>query len=95
MTTLSPPGHVTPRPTPHSADIQAALERADQLLEEAFPAGRTPRSEEYRAGVLRYLRFALAQIPVLCPYDTATAQADAFLAGIEEGKLIARRKQDR
>lgn len=76
-------------------DIQAAMDRADRLLEDAFPTGRTPRSEEYRAGVLRALLFSLARIPVLCPYDTATAQADAFFAGLEEGKLIARCEQDR
>lgn len=70
-------------------DIQAPRERADRLLEAAFPTGRTPRSDEYRAGVLRALLFSLARIPVLCPYDTATAQADAFFAGLEEGKGLA------
>lgn len=75
--------------------ISAAAERATRLVEDAFPEGRTPRSPEYKSGVYALLLFRFSGRPILCPHDTATAQADAFFAGVEEGKRLVGRLSDR
>lgn len=72
------------------ADRQAARERADRLTEAAFAPGRPTRSPEYIAGVRARLRYAFANDKVVYPYPSGTAAADAFFAGMEEGRLIHR-----
>lgn len=71
-------------------DREAARARADRLTDEAFAPGRCTRSPEYVAGVRARLRFSLAGDPVSNPYPAGTSDADAFWAGCEEGRLIAR-----
>ena len=59
---------------------------AQEVFNEAFPPGRAPRSEAYKRGVLDCLRFRIDDVPeVKCPYDQGTAEADAYLAGVDEG----------
>lgn len=65
---------------------------AQELFKYAFRGQRDKRSDEYKAGVLASLKFRLKEsqrIPV--PYESGTAQSDAFFAGVSEGHQIARK----
>jgi len=71
----------------------ATVARGDAraLFARAFHATRTPRSSAYREGVLVALRFRLGELPAIrCPYAVGSAEADAFHAGADEGREIAR-----
>lgn len=64
---------------------------AEILYQEAFSGPRAPRSPEYMAGVLAALKFRLGEAEGMpLPYPIGTAQVDAWLAGTDEGHLIAR-----
>jgi hypothetical protein len=45
----------------------------------------TPRSAEYRAGLLDVLKFKLQGEPIQCPHRAGTAQFDAYFAGNRHG----------
>lgn len=62
----------------------------DQLYQTAFFNGRTPRSQEYKAGARMALEHRIERKDIEVPYQVGTAAADAFFAGIEEGKIIWR-----
>ena len=62
----------------------------DQLYQTAFYNGRTPRSQEYQAGTRAALEHRIERKDFDMPYQVGTAAADAFFAGIEEGKTIWR-----
>lgn len=72
------------------SDREAARARADRLTDEAFAPGRCFRSPEYVAGVRARLRYSMAGDHVTNPYPVGTSDADAFFAGCDEGRLIAR-----
>jgi hypothetical protein len=60
------------------------------IFTRAFARSRTSRSEEYKRGVLHGLRMQVdGAEPVACPYNTGTAQADAYYAGREEARVLA------
>lgn len=80
------PGHTTPKHIPAAA---AALS-VNQLYQAAFYNGRTPRSHEYKAGARMALEQRIERKDFDMPYQVGTAAADAFFAGIEEGKTIWR-----
>ena len=61
-----------------------------QLYQTAFYNGRTPRSQEYKAGARMALEHRIERKDFDMPYQVGTAAADAFFAGIEEGKNIWR-----
>jgi hypothetical protein len=64
---------------------------ADETFRAAFDNARTPRSPEYKAGVLALLKHKLeGAAPPKCPYQVGTAQADAWFSGTEEGNAILR-----
>ncbi len=65
----------------------------DQLFNAAFSKPRDPRSAEYRAGVRAALAFRIEGAHVSHPYNPATAQDDAFHAGMAEGHAIWRAAQ--
>lgn len=74
---------------PQTADeTRAELDRAQRIVDEAFPVFGTPRSPEYKAGCLAILQYLLAGRPVLCKYDTGSAEHDAFYAGVDAGKWM-------
>lgn len=61
---------------------------ARRLFDEAFSRPREPRSPEYRRGVLDALRYRFGLTETLRlpeAFETGTAAADAWFAGIEEG----------
>jgi len=74
-------------------------EEAGKIVAEAFARPRDPRSEAYKAGVLAAVVYRLGRIDGAiepgargepCPYTPGTAEADAFLAGCDEGHRLAR-----
>lgn len=78
--------------TPHfptsDTEIAAELQRAERVVEEAFPQYGTPHSDEYKAGAKAILQYLLAGKRVLCPYNPATAEHDAYYAGVDAGKRM-------
>lgn len=62
----------------------------DQLMRAAFFNGRTPRSAEYQAGTRMALEQRIERVDIVPPYEAGTAAADAFFAGLAEGKSIWR-----
>lgn len=61
---------------------------AQEMFNAAFAVQRSPRSPEYKAGVLAHLRFALKETGIQNPYTEGTAQSDAWYAGVQESWLI-------
>lgn len=63
---------------------------AQQVFDRAFQPGRAPRSAAYKQGVLECLRVRLdGQQHAKCPYQEGTAEADAYFAGVSEGRELA------
>lgn len=62
----------------------------NQLIEEAFAPSLKllERSPEYVNGARALLLQQIIGKPLACPYLHGTAAADAFFAGIEEGRSI-------
>lgn len=75
-----------PSPTPFNTGALSV----DQLFQAAFQNGRAPRSPEYRAGTRMALEHRIERRDIEQPFDVGTAAADAYFAGIEEGKAIWR-----
>jgi hypothetical protein len=61
---------------------------AQELFNAAFSGHRSPRSPEYKAGVLAHLCFALKETGIHNPYAEGTAQSDAWYAGVQESWII-------
>lgn len=75
--------------SPNSPSIAGALS-VDCLMQAAFFNGRAPRSAEYQAGTRMALEHRIERKDFELPYKVGTAAADAYFAGIEEGKAIWR-----
>jgi hypothetical protein len=74
---------------PHRVIVASDL-TVDQLMQAAFFNGRTPRSPEYKAGTRMALEHRIERADIVPPYQAGTAAADAFFAGLDEGKSIWR-----
>jgi len=61
-----------------------------RMMAATFFEGRQPRSAEYIKGVRDLLVFKLVEKPLKNPYPVATAQADAWYAGVDEGHAVHR-----
>ena len=70
--------------------IESPAALVDRLFNEAFAPGREPRSAEYKAGVRALLDQRVGRGRLACPYPAGTAQADAFYAGADEGRVLWR-----
>ena len=67
------------------------MSKALELFNTLFDGPRDPRSTEYQEGCLYILRRELDGIGKKdCPYHMPSAQADAWLAGCQEGLRQAR-----
>lgn len=66
----------------------------DQLMARAFNRPRTLRSAEYRYGTRAYLEGKFFGRPTTSPFADGTPQADAYYAGIDEGRHIWQRHID-
>ncbi len=66
------------------------MKTVDELMREAFERKpwRSPRSDEYKAGVRAVLEYRINGIRVECPYHSLV-QSDAFYAGTSEGHRLA------
>ena len=63
---------------------------AQAIFDEAFKPGRAPRSDAYKQGVMACLRLRVDGLAYeACPYPEGSAQADAYFAGVEEGRQLA------
>lgn len=62
----------------------------EQLYRDAFHSARDPRSPEYKSGVRAALAFRIEGTPIAREYDPASAQDDAFCAGMVEGHALYR-----
>lgn len=76
--------------TPNQSPARTPALSVDLLYQTAFYNGRTPRSHEYKAGTRMALEHRIERKDFDMPYQVGTAAADAFFAGIEEGKTIWR-----
>jgi hypothetical protein len=88
MPTFTPPRCI-------DSSLQVAKERATRFVEDAFPPGTPPRSEEYKQGMSAFFLFSLAGEKITCPYTEGRADFDAFFAGVDAGRAIARRDADK
>ncbi len=66
------------------------MKTVDELMQEAFDRKpwRSPRSDEYKAGVRAVLEYRINGVRVECPYHSLV-QSDAFYAGTSEGHRLA------
>lgn len=63
---------------------------AQRVFDKAFTPVRTERSAAYKQGVLQCLQVRLdGAAHRECPYAIGTAEADAYFAGIDEGRALA------
>ena len=68
---------------------QTSMAIVDDLMAKAFAPGREPRSGSYKAGVRALLQSqVVGGQAVANPFPRGSAEADAFWAGVEEGKVI-------
>jgi hypothetical protein len=68
----------------------AGVLSVESLMKAAFFGGRAPRSAEYKAGTRMALEHRIEHKDIVPPYETGTAAADAYFAGIQEGQLLYR-----
>lgn len=67
------------------------MSKADAVMKAAFYPGRPPRSAAYRAGVRDILLKRLDGFQdIAFPYRMGSAEADAYLSGMDEGLRIAK-----
>ena len=76
-------------------EFLAECDRAERMVEEAFPRESTHRSQEFKDGAKAILKSLLAGRVVLCPFFPATAEHDAFYAGVQAGKKIYQALEDK
>lgn len=63
----------------------------DGLMAAAFDRPRDPRSDAYKTGARAHLQHVLNNKNTVVPYPLGTAEADAFFAGVDEGRAIVMR----
>jgi len=77
------------------SSLRISKERATRFVEAAFPPGTPPRSHEYLKGMHAFFVFSLAGQKITCPYFEGSVGFDAFFAGVDAGRAIARRDADK
>jgi hypothetical protein len=72
------------------------MKTAKEMFDAAFSGVRTPRSPEYKLGVLSHLQYRLGEKSEckLCPYAEGTAAHDAFWSGVTESWLIIEKNEN-
>lgn len=66
----------------------------DSLMAAAFDRPREPRSSAYCCGVRTLLAHRIDGTAPALPFEIGTAEADAFFAGEDEGRLILARARE-
>ena len=67
---------------------------AARLYQDAFSRARTPRSPAYKAGVLALLQCKAQGRALASPHYPGTPEQDAWLAGLDEGRLLWQWRQN-
>lgn len=67
---------------------QTELGQLNRMMAWAFHEARDPRSAEYCTGVRDMLLYKLVDKQLRNPWLLGTAHADAWFAGVEEGKAV-------
>jgi hypothetical protein len=80
--------------TPQSMSFTEGLPLIERLMKAAFDRPRDPRSDAYKLGVRELLANRVLGAPFRCPYTLGTAEADAFFAGSDEGRMIWRQHEE-
>ena len=64
---------------------------AQTVFDRAFQPGREPRCQAYKQGVMHCLKARIDGVGYRdkCPYGAGTAEAEAWHAGIAEGRELA------
>jgi hypothetical protein len=70
------------------APVGDGLQLVENLMLAAFNRVRDPRSEAYKLGARELLKHRAIGVKFRCPYTLGTAEADAFFAGSDEGRMI-------
>jgi hypothetical protein len=83
-----PPRKARSTSTPPEKYTMLNTPTVDELMAEAFAPGCDPRSNEYKRGVRAMLERKINGKTIPLPYDPGTAQADAYMAGWDEGRRI-------
>ncbi len=75
----------TPRHLHHVPGLRYRAAYTPETITAAALAIGTPRSAEYRAGLLDVLKFKMQGARIQCPHRAGTAQFDAYFAGNAHG----------
>jgi hypothetical protein len=71
------------------------MKTAKEMFDAAFSGVRTPRSPEYKLGMLSHLEYRLGEkSECKCPYAEGTAAHDAFWSGVVESWLIIEKNEN-
>lgn len=76
------------------ADNTGAVSQVDRLMSLTFFPGRAPRSDAYREGCRAALEYRILGRSMGPGYPAGCCEADAWVAGVEEGHAIWRRKHE-
>ena len=66
------------------------MKTVDDIMEATFTHPRDPRSIEYQEGCEAALKNAIEHTEIKCQWRMGNVKADAWLAGYEEGRHIAK-----
>jgi len=81
---------VTSSTIPNGA-TRATGDLVEHLMKLAFDRPREPRSDAYKNGVRAVLAFrANSTFDISAPYAAGSAERDAFIAGMDEGREVWR-----
>lgn len=83
-----------PRPFQHVPGITYRAAYTPESIAAAALASGTPRSAEYRAGLLDVLKFKLRGERIHCPHPAGSVQFDAYFAGNRHGFDVYRAHQE-
>ncbi len=73
------------RPLHHVPGMLYRAAYTPETITAAALASGTPRSAEYRAGLLAVLKFKMHGERIHCPYQAGTASFDAYFSGNRHG----------
>ncbi|MBA5686963.1 hypothetical protein [Rugamonas apoptosis] len=91
--TLTPGASAAPALLPPAVLQATPAATVEQLFQAAFSVPRDPRSTSYKNGVRAALAFRIEGRRIARLYDPASAEDDAFYAGVAEGHALWRRAQ--
>lgn len=73
---------------PADSDEERPWQIVEDVLAERFRTHQA-HSREYQAGARAALEWVLMRSPMGCPYPAGSVEADAFVAGLDEGQRLS------